>query len=562
MSDDPNRLDKTPDPLPVADADLIAYLDGELDGPDAQAVQDKLALDPVARSKAAALKKTFDLLDYLPKPEPSVDFATRTLTKLQPVLSGQSLPLAPVPSTPGLSAIPTPSRFGWLGGIVWLAAAIVAALGGYGAHLALRPYVDGSSRDSDELMFADTQMIRSLPLYLGVDDLDYLKSLNEPDLFAPDPVVRPSATSADQKAEPIPAQSEKQLAGLFKKFPPARQQQLRELDQQLHALPPAERDQLGHVLESYAVWLDRLPDPDRKDVLVAASGDARLEKVRLLRNKQWRESHTLSVQKKLGAAATLEERSQFIEKQKKIESARRDEWGLARRQWELHHGPDRKNPWPFSDPALAEQVDGYIKTVFKSELTAKFEPKSDGVRLSREEFNDLKMRQEAAKRDGDWSLYGLLLYQLAERHPYLPEPGGGKPLVDQVSLTPAFRREAVSKGILNKRQLPRGKWPEFALELAEDARKANITVPSSFGPCRPGEFTEPVNTFLKETLFPQLDATQAGSLKKLEGKWPDYPKRILALARDPKIDLPVPGVTLPGPPSLWVQFYQLQPSEK
>ncbi len=555
------------EPKPLDDAELIAYLDGELAAPDAQAVEAKLALDPVARSKATALKKTFDLLDFLPKPEPSVDFTTRTLTKLQPVISGQSLPAAGV--TPSLSssaltishpALGATSRFGWLGGIVWLAAAIVAALGGYLAHLALQPYVDGPVRDT-EMLLSDNHMIRSLPLYLGVDDLDYLKRLNEPDLFAPDPVVKQPIENLDKK-ELVSTSTEKQLSDLFKKFPNTRQQQLRELDQQFQNLPTSERDQLGQVLESYAVWLDRLPDPDRKDVLVAASSDARLEKVRLLRNKQWRESHTQAVQKKLATAATLEERSQFIETQKKTESARRDQWSLARRQWELHHGPDRKNPWPFSDPVLTKQVDDYIKTVFKADLTTKFEPKSDAMRLSREEFSDLRMRQEAAKKEGDWSLYGLLLYQLAERHPYLPEPGTGKPLVDPVSLPQSFRREANLKGILNKRLSTRGKWPEFALELAEDAKKASIPVPVSFGPCRSGEFAESVNTFLKDSLFPQLDSNQIESLKKAEGKWPEYPKLIIALARDPKIDLPIPGVTLPGQPSLWVQYYQLQPAGK
>ena len=561
MSDEPNPLD---------DAELIAYLDGELGAPEAQVVEAKLALDPVARSKATALKKTFDLLDFLPKPEPSVDFTTRTLTKLQPIVSGQSLAAAVV--TPSLSgsalttshpALVATSRFGWLGGIVWLAAAILAALGGYTAHLALRPYVDSPPRDS-EMLFTDTLMIRSLPLYLGVDDLEYLKSLNEPDLFAPDPVVKPLTASADKK-ELVSTSTEKQLSDLFKKFPTTRQQQLRELDQRLQDLPASERDQLGYVLESYAVWLDRLPDSDRKEVLVAASSDARLEKVRLLRNKQWRESHTTTVKKRLANAASEEERDQVIESLKNGEAARRDQWSLARRQWELHHGPDRKNPWPFSDPVLTKQVDEYIKAVFKADLNAKFEPKSDAMRLTREEFSDLKMRQEAAKKEGDWSLYGLLLYQLAERHPYLPEPGTGKPLVEMPPLTQPFLKEARSKGFLpklEKRQLTRGKWPEFALELAEEVKRAKLTVPFPFGPCRPGEFTEPVNAFLKESLLPQLDSNQIESLKKLEGKWPEYPKLIISLSRLPKIDLPIPGVTLPGQPSLWVKYYQLQPTGK
>ncbi|MCZ2343843.1 MAG: hypothetical protein LC104_18900, partial [Bacteroidales bacterium] len=66
----PGEPTETPD-IPVADdAELIAFLDGELDGPEAQAIASQLALDPTVRAKADAYKKTFALLDYLPKPEP------------------------------------------------------------------------------------------------------------------------------------------------------------------------------------------------------------------------------------------------------------------------------------------------------------------------------------------------------------------------------------------------------------------------------------------------------------------------------------------------------------
>src|SRR5205807_3086423 len=66
-------------------ADLVAYLDGELEGDAARALEQKLALDPAARAEADDLKRTWDLLDFLPKSEPSPNFTHRTLDRLRPV---------------------------------------------------------------------------------------------------------------------------------------------------------------------------------------------------------------------------------------------------------------------------------------------------------------------------------------------------------------------------------------------------------------------------------------------------------------------------------------------
>ena len=52
-------------------ADLVAWLDGELEG-------------EAARAEADALRKTWELLDYLPRPEPSASFTHRTLSRLAP----------------------------------------------------------------------------------------------------------------------------------------------------------------------------------------------------------------------------------------------------------------------------------------------------------------------------------------------------------------------------------------------------------------------------------------------------------------------------------------------
>ncbi|MFO0826275.1 MAG: hypothetical protein U0792_24685 [Gemmataceae bacterium] len=94
MTDEPLPPDEdTAPPADPFEAELVAYLDGELEPLAARKVENRLATDPAARDKAAALKKTYDLLDYLPKPEPSPTFTSRTLERL-PV--SKSTPTQPV----------------------------------------------------------------------------------------------------------------------------------------------------------------------------------------------------------------------------------------------------------------------------------------------------------------------------------------------------------------------------------------------------------------------------------------------------------------------------------
>ena len=60
---------------------------------------------------------------------------------------------------------------------------------------------------------------------------------------------------------------------------------------------------------------------------------------------------------------------------------------------------------------------------------------------------------------------------------------------------------------------------------------------------------------MKDTLLPKLATDDRKALDKLTGKWPEYPRKLLELAR--KHDLSVPGVTLPGEPSQWDKLYRL-----
>src|SRR4051812_21353285 len=75
-------------------ADLVAFLDGELTGEAARALETKLSLDPAARAEAESLKRTWELLDFLPRSEPSPAFTQKTISKLAPIRRGDTAAMA------------------------------------------------------------------------------------------------------------------------------------------------------------------------------------------------------------------------------------------------------------------------------------------------------------------------------------------------------------------------------------------------------------------------------------------------------------------------------------
>jgi anti-sigma factor RsiW len=160
-----------PEPPPLSDEDrddLVAYLDGELDEDSARALEAKLSLDPAAREEAEALKRTWELLDYLPRPQPSPSFTHRTLERLEPVRTAK----VPV------------RRWRW-GPLAagWAAAVLLAGAAGFTAVKFLPPPRAG---DPDPELVRDLSLIENKRLYDAADDLDFLHKLDHPDLFGDD----------------------------------------------------------------------------------------------------------------------------------------------------------------------------------------------------------------------------------------------------------------------------------------------------------------------------------------------------------------------------------------
>jgi hypothetical protein len=66
-------------------ANLVAYLDGELTERDEQLMSTKLTQSVSGRRELESLKKTWELLDLLPRPSAPDDFTSRTLTEVEKI---------------------------------------------------------------------------------------------------------------------------------------------------------------------------------------------------------------------------------------------------------------------------------------------------------------------------------------------------------------------------------------------------------------------------------------------------------------------------------------------
>jgi anti-sigma factor RsiW len=175
-----SKLPPDDDPTPDARTEeLVAYLDGELDPKAAEAMATKLSLDTNLRAEADALQRAWDILDVLPRRQPSAAFTTRTVSQVIPASSSGTQLLPPGSAVQPMPAA-LPSRAGagfWLGSF---ALVLLAGVGGYFAHRALVPPPKGDPP------LEDVTLMKNLRLYRHVDDIEYLKKLDSPELFADD----------------------------------------------------------------------------------------------------------------------------------------------------------------------------------------------------------------------------------------------------------------------------------------------------------------------------------------------------------------------------------------
>ncbi|MBA4187166.1 MAG: hypothetical protein C0467_04025 [Planctomycetaceae bacterium] len=589
MNDDLPTTPDEGDPASIDpfEAELVAYLDGELEPSAARKVEVRLAADPAARAKATALKKTFGLLDYLPKPEPSPTFASRTLERLPAMKSAQAqspsnraipVPASQSSNSPTLassSTIPASSPLGsgqfapvapprsvfWAAGLM-IAVGVCLAIG-YLASGAVYPYLFASraNREAslDELSVTDHQIVERLPLYAAVDDLDFVNELAKPEFFGDDPEVLVDVATKPPTVEPEnpTAAAFTKLATAFKAIPPARQQAIRDLDKELRSLDAPTRDQRLRVLETYTIWLTKLSEPDRKQVLTADTARRRLDEIRKIRNQQWIDSLPTAQRVKLNglpAAGQVE----LIRQWRDEESARREEWAFHRT-----HADDivsNKTPWPFDNASRQRDVIEFARVAFRLE-------DNKLCRLDETERARYAASLAQANEQGGWMAwynYGRNVNLITKKYErfLLPEPATGEPVTKYEQLgTRAERWFEKGKGRVATLTLV-GKWPDFALAVhnyAGTEKSDKIPLPP-LGSARPSEFKEPLRSFVTRDLITVLALADRKALEALEGKWPDYPREVVRLAK--QHDLVAPGLMVPCSPKRWDSMYGFGPRIK
>jgi anti-sigma factor RsiW len=172
-----------PSSLTAQDRDnLVAYLDGELDEKTARALEAKLARDPQARSEVEALKRSWNMLDYLPRGEASAQFTSRTIDRLSTIQPAMIAATDPEQSAQESSGPRLPQRWPLFTG--WSLAILAAALLGYFGTRAYwarkRPALPP---DVDTALVQDLKLLDNKRLYDQIDNVNFLRSLDVSNLF-------------------------------------------------------------------------------------------------------------------------------------------------------------------------------------------------------------------------------------------------------------------------------------------------------------------------------------------------------------------------------------------
>jgi anti-sigma factor RsiW len=154
---------------PAERANLVAYLDGELDEAESQAIATKLTQSLSARREIEMLQKTWEMLEHLPRPHASEAFTQRTLTEI-----GRF-------SVPGDRIVDAASRT--LRRAIVMALCLVASLACFGLGLVLMRWVwpDPTSR-----LVRDLSIAEHLDEYRDVGSFEFLDRLDRSPEFADD----------------------------------------------------------------------------------------------------------------------------------------------------------------------------------------------------------------------------------------------------------------------------------------------------------------------------------------------------------------------------------------
>jgi hypothetical protein len=487
-------------------ANLVAYLDGELNAPTARCLEAKLQQDPRARAEADSLRRTWELLDYLPRPEPSSDFSTRTIERVSA--------LRPAAGRARRRAVAG-----------WVAAGLLAAIVGFAAgrfvpHPASAgPLAGGEAIDPGGAR--DRRLLENLPRYLHVDDLHFLQRLadpKDPDLFGDGgrtpgpalPAARPQNDGVDARL--------RQNLEAFRALPPERQADLRRLDDELYQQPPAVLAQLDAVLDRYADWFDRLPEAERQRLEQAPDADGRLVVIKEVRQRQWIErlprAERFQVERAQG-----DERAAVVQRIRRQDQQRHQEWRQAAQRWTAVANAKGKAKLEACPPAVRVFVKDYLEPL----LT-------------------FKQRQQLEEFDGHWSGFLSNLARLADSHKVILLGRTGPTRFEELPADVRQQLAALDTETRARLRDAEGRWPDYAIWVTVAAKNKRIKLKTALGACSPGDerFDRVARDFIGR-LTARLGQQEKWQLQSAEGQWPEYPLLLQRLAPRHYMVLPPGG---------------------
>ena len=148
------------------DAQLVAYLDGELDEPATRGIEQRLASDPEFREALGRLERTWDVLDSLGRADVDEKFTASTLEMMVSAAGDEVHEKQ--------REAPRRRRRRRLIGAGGLAAAAAAGF----------LFVWLSWSDPNERLVQDLPVLENLDQYGQIDDVKLLEMLHEEKLFA------------------------------------------------------------------------------------------------------------------------------------------------------------------------------------------------------------------------------------------------------------------------------------------------------------------------------------------------------------------------------------------
>jgi hypothetical protein len=160
---------------------LVAFLDGELDDDElGQRLEEKVAQSVSVRKEVQALEKTWGMLDWLPRPELPVDFASQTVTLIH---------------SQQLRAEMIEGQFKYWTTIVakviaWAACVAALVAGGFAS-------VRYAWRDPTRELINHLEIVENLETYRAIPDLKFLDDISRINMFN-DPAAAPDETPAGE----------------------------------------------------------------------------------------------------------------------------------------------------------------------------------------------------------------------------------------------------------------------------------------------------------------------------------------------------------------------------